>query len=96
MKKISINPLFLWIVLLLSIFLIVSKAWDLSQKFITNSELVSEYNALELKREESEKELETIKNTESREMYYRQEYHISEDGEILFIFPEENESEKDV
>lgn len=88
-KKLLNSQIFLLFILIFSCFLIYSKVQPLIDNYILNKEQKQKVEELQQEIDVLNKEFADIDTKESKEKYFRQEYKMSHDGEILFSFPPE-------
>ncbi len=81
----------------LSLFIIFSiviilKGKDFIVNYIELKEAKNQSTQLKEEYDKSKKDLENVLKGDNKEKYFRQEYKISDDGDILFVFPDEEDS----
>ncbi len=86
MKKIKLSLFIIFSVV------IILKGKEFIVNYIELKEKKEENTQLKAEYDKSKKDLENVMKGDNKEKYFRQEYKISKDGDILFVFPDEEES----
>ncbi len=71
---------------------IILKGKEFVVNYIELKEKKEENTLLKEEYDKNKKDLENVMKGDNKEKYYRQEYGISKDGDILFVFPDEEDS----
>ncbi len=86
MKKIKLSLFIIFSVV------IILKGKEFIVNYIELKEKKEENTQLKAEYDKNKKDLENVMKGDNKEKYFRQEYKISKDGDILFVFPDEEES----
>ncbi len=86
MKKIKLSLFIIFSVI------IILKGKEFIVNYIELKEKKEENTQLKAEYDKNKKDLENVMKGDNKEKYFRQEYKISKDGDILFVFPDEEES----
>ncbi len=86
MKKVKLSLFIIFSVV------IILKGKDFVVNYIELKDKKEESTQLKVEYDEDKKDLENVMKGNNKEKYFRQEYKISKNGDILFVFPDEEDS----
>ncbi len=86
MKKVKLSLFIIFSVV------IILKGKDFVVNYIELKDKKEENTQLKVEYDEDKKDLENVMKGNNKEKYFRQEYKISKNGDILFVFPDEEDS----
>ncbi len=86
MKKVRLSLFIIFSVV------IILKGKDFVINYIELKDKKEENTQLKAEYDKSKKDLENVMKGNNKEKYFRQEYKISKNGDILFVFPDEEDT----
>ncbi len=86
MKKIKFSLFIIFTVV------IILKGKEFLNNYIELNDAKKENAQLKEEFSKKQKDLENVMKGSNKEKYFRQEYKVSKNGEVLFVFPEDEES----
>lgn len=89
-QKFLNNRWFQIIIFFLALYLIWQTLYTLSVNYYEKRNLEMEYTQSQKEYEQVKSQYNTMNDPANKEKYFREKYHLSKKGEILFNFPKED------